>query len=176
MHIKTIDKKVKRTSDLFFHSYSMSFNNSSIIGIDLSPDDPSFWRRPTPISCPAVRVIGIFLCLAALAGIVLNGWLLYTFVRHKELRTPPNIFIIFIAGVGLFASCGNLPLSGSSSIFCYWLYNRGGCQFEGLVAFLYGCSSCYLLCTVSLSRCYIVIRPFHAKSVTVCILLFFLEK
>lgn len=145
----------------------MSYNNSSIIGIDLSPDDPEFWRRPTPIHCPTVRVIGIFLCFAALAGLTLNGWLLYTFLRYKELRTPPNIFIIYIAGVGLLASCANLPLTGSSSIFCYWLFNRAGCRTEGLVAFLYGCSSSYLLCTVSLSRCYIVVRPFHAKNVTV---------
>jgi hypothetical protein len=148
----------------------MLFNNLSIISLDLSPDDPLFWRRPTPIDCTTVRIIGIFLCLVALAGIFLNGSLLLSFARYKALLTPSNIFIIFITGVGLFASCANLPLSGSSSIFCYWLYNRAGCQIEGLVAFLYGSSSCYLLCTVSLSRCYIVIRPFNAKNVTVCIL------
>jgi hypothetical protein len=143
----------------------MSFNYSSIINITLSPDNPLFWRLPTPLDCMTVRIVGIFLCLAALAGIFLNGYLLITFIQYKSLRTPPNIFIIFIAGIGLFASCANLPLSDSSSVFCYWLYNRSGYQVEGLVAFLYGCGSCYLLCTVSLSRCYIVIRPFNAKNV-----------
>jgi hypothetical protein len=145
----------------------MSFNNSSIVDVGLSEDDPLFWSLPTPIDCTTVRIIGILLCLAAFAGILLNGSLLISFARHKALRTPPNVFIIFIAAVGLLASCANLPLSGSSSIFCYWLYNRTGCQIEGLVAFLYGCSSCYLLCAVSLSRCYIIVRPFNAKDVTV---------
>ncbi|CAF4647376.1 unnamed protein product [Rotaria sp. Silwood1] len=148
-------------------------SNSSIINVDIGPDDPLFWRLPTPGNCKTIRIVGIFLCLAAYTGFVLNGSLLASFIRHKALRTPPNIFIMFMSAVGVFACCANLPLSGTSSIFCYWLYNRAGCQVEGFAAFLYGCSSCYLLCTVSLSRCYIVIRPFNAKDVTVmkCIII-----
>ncbi|CAF3865147.1 unnamed protein product [Rotaria sordida] len=145
----------------------MSFNYSSIIDVGISPDDPLFWRLPTPSDCKTIRIIGIFLCLAAYTGFILNGSLLISFLRHKALRTPPNIFIMFMSGIGLFACCANLPLTGTSSIFCYWLYNRAGCQIEGFAAFLYGCSSCYLLCTVSLSRCYIIVRPFNAKDVTV---------
>ncbi|CAF1252698.1 unnamed protein product [Rotaria sp. Silwood1] len=148
-------------------------SNSSIINVGIGPDDPLFWRLPTPGNCKTIRIVGIFLCLAAYTGFVLNGSLLASFIRHKALRTPPNIFIMFMSAVGVFACCANLPLSGTSSIFCYWLYNRAGCQVEGFAAFLYGCSSCYLLCTVSLSRCYIVIRPFNAKDVTVmkCIII-----
>ncbi|CAF1101150.1 unnamed protein product [Rotaria sordida] len=151
----------------------MSFNYSSIIDVGISPDDPLFWRLPTPSDCKTIRIIGIFLCLAAYTGFILNGSLLISFLRHKALRTPPNIFIMFMSGIGLFACCANLPLTGTSSIFCYWLYNRAGCQIEGFAAFLYGCSSCYLLCTVSLSRCYIIVRPFNAKDVTVmkCIII-----
>ncbi len=145
----------------------MSSNYSSVSDDGLSPDDPLFWSLPTPINCTTVQIIGVFLCVAGFTGILLNGSLLISFATHKALRTPSNIFIIFIAGVGLFACCATLPLTGSSAIFCHWLYNRVGCQIEGLFAFLYGCSSCYLLCTVSLSRCYIIIRPFHAKDVTV---------
>ncbi|CAF2146451.1 unnamed protein product [Rotaria magnacalcarata] len=40
-------------------------------------------------------------------------------------------------------------------------------QLSGVIAFFYGCSSSYLLCTVSLSRCYIIMRPFHANEVTI---------
>ncbi|CAF2521671.1 unnamed protein product [Rotaria sp. Silwood2] len=145
----------------------MSFNYSSITDVGISPDDPLFWRLPTPGDCKTIRIIGIFLCLAAYTGFILNSSLLASFIRYKALRTPPNIFIMFMSGIGIFACCANLPLSGTSSIFCYWLYNRAGCQIEGFAAFLYGCSSCYLLCTVSLSRCYIVVRPFNAKDVTV---------
>ena len=145
----------------------MSLNESSTSASGLSRDDPLFWQLPPTIDCNIVRTVGIFLCLAALVGICLNSSLLFSLLRYKALRTPPNVFIMFIAAVGLLASCGNLPLSGSSSVFCRWLYARAGCQFEGLIAFLYGCASCYLLCTVSLSRCYIIIRPFDAKAVTV---------
>ncbi|CAF3513367.1 unnamed protein product [Rotaria sp. Silwood1] len=154
-------------------SYKMFHNNSIVVDENLSPDDPLFWSRPTSINCNIVRIIGIFLCLAAFIGIVLNGALLYSFVRYKFLRTPPNIFIMFISGIGLLASCSIIPLAGSSSLYCYWLYGRVGCQVEAIMAFLYGCSSSYLLCAVSLSRCYIIVRPFNAKSVSIgkCIII-----
>ena len=134
---------------------------------DLSPDDPLFWSQPSPVNCDTIRILGIFLCLAALAGVTCNATLFISFVRHKTLRSPSNIFFMFIAGLGLFASFTILPLTGTSSIYCRWLYNRGGCKFSAIVAFLYGCASSYLLCGASLTRCYIIIQPFKAKNVTV---------
>ncbi|CAF1116514.1 unnamed protein product [Rotaria sp. Silwood1] len=145
----------------------MSFNYSSIINEQLSRDDPLFWSRPTPVDCNTIRIVGIFLCIAAFIGIVFNGALCYNFIRYKILRSPPNIFVMFIAGMGLIASCTILPLTGTSSVYCQWLYKRAGCQLSAMIAFLYGCSSSYLLCGASLSRCYIIIRPFQAKYITV---------
>ena len=113
----------------------MSLNDSSTSGQGLSRDDPLFWQLPPTIDCNIVRTVGIFLCLASLVGICLNSSLLFSLLRYKVLRTPPNVFIMFIAAMGLLASCGNLPLSGSSSVFCRWLYGRSGCQMEGLIAF-----------------------------------------
>jgi 7 transmembrane receptor (rhodopsin family) len=140
---------------------------SPIIG-SLTRDNPAFWRRPTPLDCGTIRTTGIFLCLAAFVGILLNGALVYSFVRYSALRTAQNIFIMFIALIGLIASLCTVPLTGASSIYCHWLFSRTGCQFEAVMAFLYGCSSSYLLCAVSLTRCYIIMRPFDAKKVTVC--------
>lgn len=145
----------------------MSFNYSLIIDENLSRDDPLFWSRPTPVNCDLVRMIGIFLCIAAFVGIVFNGAIFISFLRHKSLRAPSNIFVMFIVALGLFASCTILPLTGTSSVYCRWLYQRVGCQFGASVAFLYGCASSYLLCGASLSRCYIIIRPFQAKKITV---------
>lgn len=145
----------------------LSFNYTLIIDESLSQDNPLFWERPTPVSCDIVRTVGIFLCLAAFVGIMLNGALVYSFIRYSALRSPQNIFIMFIAAIGLVASLSIIPLTGTSSIYCHWLFNRAGCLFEAVMAFLYGCSSSYLLCAVSLSRCYIIVKPFNAKSVTV---------
>ncbi|CAF2399293.1 unnamed protein product [Rotaria sp. Silwood2] len=150
----------------------MSFNYSSIIDEHLSRDDPLFWSRPTPVNCNGIRIVGIFLCIAAVIGIVLNGALFYSFVRYKTLRSPPNIFVMFITGVGLFASFTILPLTGTSSIYCQWLYQRTGCQLSAIIAYLYGCSSSYLLCGASISRFYIIVRPFQAKNVTVILIAF----
>jgi hypothetical protein len=134
---------------------------------ELSPDDPLFWNRPTPENCSTVRMMGIFLCLAAFIGVFLNGALVYSFLRYKMLRSPHNIYVLFIALMGLIASCTILPLTGTSSIYCQWLYKRIGCQLSAMIAFLYGCSSTYLLCAVSLGRCYFIVRPFNANKLTV---------
>ena len=121
----------------------MSFNYSAILDEHLSRDDPLFWSRPTPVDCNTIRILGIFLCMASLVGIACNGALFYSFLRYKPLRTPPNIFVMFIAAMGLFASCTILPLTGTSSIYCQWLYQRAGCQLSAIIAFLYGCASSY---------------------------------
>ncbi|CAF1103626.1 unnamed protein product [Rotaria sp. Silwood1] len=145
----------------------MWFNYSSILDFNLSRDDPLFWSRPTPVDCNMIRIVGIFLCVATLIGIVLNGTLLYSFVRYQALRSPSNIFVMFIVVIGLFSSCTMLPMTGTSSIYCRWLYQRSGCQLSAIIAYFYGCSSSYLLCGASLSRCYIIVRPFQAKNITV---------
>jgi hypothetical protein len=145
----------------------MFSNLSSIYDEEISRDDPLFWSRPSPFNCNTIRIIGIFLCLSSFVGIILNGSLFSSFIRYKDLRSPPNIFVMFLTGIGFVGSLSTLPLTGVSSIYCYWLFNRVGCQFEAVMAFLYGTSSSYLLCAVSLSRCYIIIRPFNAKDITV---------
>lgn len=147
----------------------MSSSEEFSINENIAKDDPHYWNRPTPVDCGTIRTIGIFLCLAAFIGILLNGALVYSFIRYQSLRSPQNIFIMFIATIGFVASTSILPLTGSSSIYCHWLFSRAGCQFEAVMAFLYGCSSSYLLCAVSLSRCYIIVRPFNAKDVTVSV-------
>ena len=134
---------------------------------EILPNNPLFWTGPASADCQTIRIFGIFLCLAALVGITCNGTLLYSFMKYKALRSPSNIFFMFIAGLGLFASCTILPFTGSSSIYCRWLYTEGGCKLSAIIAFLYGCASSYLLCGASLSRCYIIVRPFKAKHITV---------
>lgn len=119
------------------------------------------------IDCGIIRIIGIFLCLGSLIGFVLNGSLLLSFVRYQFLRTAQNIFMMYLSLIGFIASLSILPLTGSSSIYCRWLFSQWGCQFEAMMAFLYGCSTSYLLCSVSLIRAFILLRPFQAKSITV---------
>jgi hypothetical protein len=145
----------------------MIYNSSTITDVEYSPNDPLFWNRPTPIDCNIVRITGIFLCFCGFVGIILNGLLIYSFIRYKELRTPPNIFIMFIASIGLLASFSIVQLTGISSIYCHWLFGRIGCKIEAIMAFLYGGTSSYLLCAISLTRCYIIIRPLNAKDITV---------
>ncbi|CAF1132630.1 unnamed protein product [Adineta steineri] len=133
---------------------------------NLSRDDSLFWSGTAPVNCDIIRIFGIYLCISSFIGIICNGSLLYSFIRYKDLRSPSNIFVMFIVGMGLLASCTLLPLTGTSSIYCQWLYNRSGCFLDGIIGFLYGCSSVYLLCAVSISRCYIIIRPLNANKVT----------
>ncbi|CAF1481739.1 unnamed protein product [Adineta ricciae] len=144
-------------------SSNISINHSHV----LNSNDASFWSQPTPVNCDIIRIFGIYLCISSFLGVMINGLLLLSFIRHRQLRSPPNIFVMFITGMGLLASCTLLPLTGTSSVYCQWLYSRAGCYLDGIIGFLYGCASAYLLCAVSISRCYIIVRPLNAKKVTV---------
>lgn len=135
---------------------------------EILPGDPDYWTGPATANCEVIRVFGILLCIAAFVGIVCNGSLFVSFIQYQALRSPSNIFFMFIAGLGLLTSSTILPLTGSSSVYCRWLYTEGGCKFDAVIAFLYGTASAYLLCAASMSRCYIIVRPFQAKNVTVC--------
>lgn len=157
----------ERTRERDHFPRTMSYNATPIEYEVYNRDDPVYWDLPTPIDCNIVRITGIFLFLCGFVGVVLNGSLLTSFIRYKHLRTPPNVFIMFLAGIGLFASFSVVQLTAVSSIYCHWLFSKLGCQIEAIAAFLYGCSSSYLLCAVSLTRCFIIIRPFDAKKVTV---------
>ena len=166
--MKGINIWLERKEDCLVEDRRMMFYNSSqIFDESFSRNDPLFWNRSSPIDCGIVRTVGIILCISSVIGMTLNGSLLYSFIWYKILRTPPNIFLMFISLMGLIGSLGTLPLTGLSSVYCRWLFNRIGCQIEGIAAFLYGCSSSYLLCAVSLTRSYIIIKPFNAKDITV---------
>jgi hypothetical protein len=146
----------------------MSYNYSEILDEKLSRDDPLFWNGQDPVDYAIIRIIGIVLCISLFIGILLNGSIIYSFIRYKDLRTSSlNIFIMFITIIGFFASFSILPLTGISSIYYYWLFYRIGCKFEAIMAFLYACSTSYLLYAVSLTRSYIIIRLFNAKTITV---------
>jgi hypothetical protein len=157
----------KKRLRVIFYREKMSYNSSTITYAEYSRDDPLFWNRPTPIDCNIVRTTGIFLCLCGFIGMILNGSLIHSFIRYKVLRTPSNIFIIFMASIGFLASFSIVQLTGVSCVYCHWVFGRIGCTIEAIMAFLYGVTSSYLLCAVSLTRCYIIIRPFNAKDVTV---------
>ncbi len=123
----------------------MSYNYSEILDEKLSRDDSLFWNGQGLVDC---AIIGIVLCISSFIGILLNGSIIYSFIRYKDLRKSPNICIMFITIIGFFASFSILPLTGISSIYCYWLFYRIGYQFEAIMAFLYACSTSYLLCAV----------------------------
>lgn len=139
--------------------------NSSVIS---TQDDLfSLWDSTTSNHCETIRLVGIFLCVGAGFGVLFNGIIVFSFIRYRNLLSPQNVYILFISIIGLIASCTILPLTGTSSVYCRWLYTRLGCQLSAMMAFLYGCSSSYLLCVVSLGRCFIIIRPFRANQITV---------
>lgn len=145
----------------------MSSNDSPSSLFNLTRMEADVWSQVTPVNCAIIRSFGIFLCIASFVGIICNGALICSFIRYKSLLSPPNVFVMFIAGMGFLASCTLLPLTGTSSVYCQWLYGRTGCYMDGIMGFLYGCASSYLLCAVSASRCYIIVRPFDANKVTV---------
>ncbi len=53
-----------------------------------------FYNRVSPINSFSLDIIGSYLLITLLVGIVLNTLLLHKFKKYKDLQTPINTFII----------------------------------------------------------------------------------
>ena len=89
----------------------MSTNKSIESYLDLYNMEPT-------VECYKLRIVGVFCCLLFLGGVFFNAILLYAFWKHKNLRTPINIYIMGLTVFNLFGSLFELPFIMVSNLYC----------------------------------------------------------
>ena len=121
--------------------------------------------------CYILRPLGYYLLILWISGTILNGSILYVFIRNKKLRqSSTNIFIGGLIFADFLGACFEIPLPAiallgcrlvqkktsddffSFRVFCRWIFTYVGCVVEAIVAYFAGCSNMYLLCLVSIDR------------------------
>ncbi|CAF1067890.1 unnamed protein product [Rotaria sp. Silwood1] len=109
--------------------------------------------------CYILRPLGYYLFVLWIIGTSLNAYILYVFIRYKNLRQSSTN--IFICGLILVDFCGALfeiPLSAIALVGCRWMFSYVGCVLEAIIAYFAGCSNMYMLCLISIDRYFVVTR------------------
>jgi hypothetical protein len=83
--------------------------NSNPIFTEPNKEDPK---------CFKLNIIAIACTVLFIAGTIINGTLLFTFLRFKTLQTRGNIFVIALTILNLFGTVFELPWIIISNFYC----------------------------------------------------------
>ena len=78
----------------------------------------SIWDMDPPTECFKLRILGVLSTLLFILSTTFNGVLLHAFIKHKQLRTPLNIYIIAISVLNLVSTIIELPFVIVSNLYC----------------------------------------------------------
>ena len=68
--------------------------------------------------CDVTRLFGLWLLFVFFVGIFLNGSIIYVYIKHKDLRSPTNAFIVSINICDLLACILEMPLPMIANFNC----------------------------------------------------------
>lgn len=111
-------------------------------------------------------LVGSFLCVVGFLGFFENGTVLIVFYKHKQLRSPTNMFIISLAVSDFLMACLGNPLASTSSLANRWLWGENGCTWEAFVVYFLGMASIYNLTWISIDRYIVIAKPLSAANIT----------
>jgi hypothetical protein len=122
--------------------------------------------RTTGMSRWLFKLLGGYLYVVALIGILANGTSLFIFCKTSRLRTPINMLVVGLLFADLTRSIFGIPLAASSTYAGHWLWGFPVCIFQGIVVYFCGLSSMYILMTISIHRYFLVIKQINITMVT----------
>lgn len=81
-------------------------------------DYRDLYNMDPPVQCYKLQIIGVVCCILFATGVFFNGILLWAFIRHKQLRTPINYYVIGLTILNLIGSLFELPFIMVSNLYC----------------------------------------------------------
>jgi hypothetical protein len=83
------------------------------------PHSPNFnWYPDASASCPALKAIGTWLFFVTFGGIILNGLVVYVYIKNKDLRSTSNNLIMQIVVGDLVACFLEMPMPMIAMFAC----------------------------------------------------------
>nr|QEQ50489.1 rhabdomeric opsin [Maritigrella crozieri] len=126
------------------------------------------WRNFPPVPEVYHYLVGVFISVVGIWGIVGNLLVIYIFSVTKSLRTAPNFFIINLAISDLtFSAVNGFPLLTVSSFNTRWAWGRLTCEMYGFIGGLFGFISITTMALIAVDRFFVIVQPFEQlKSLT----------
>nr|BAR90770.1 rhabdomeric opsin [Nautilus pompilius] len=118
------------------------------------------WKHFPGVPDAAHYIVGIFITVVGICGVMGNGVVIYIFSRTKSLRTPANMFIINLALSDLtFSAVNGFPLLSISSFQKKWIFGQTACELYGLAGGIFGLMSINTMAMISIDRYNVIARP-----------------
>ena len=111
-----------------------------------------------------LRVLGGYLSVAGLFGLITNGASLFVFYRHTRLRSPTNTFIVGLLCTDLAMCLLEIPFVTSILYTGRLLWKFKLCVLRGELSYFCGLSNMYILAAISLNRYLLITKPLRFKS------------
>nr|AKG27054.1 opsin [Dugesia japonica] len=128
-----------------------------------------YWRTFDMVPEVYHYLVGVFISIVGISGVLGNLLVLYIFASAKSLRTPPNMFIMSLAiGDLTFSAVNGFPLLTISSFNHRWAWGKLTCEIYGFIGGLFGFISINTMALISLDRYFVIAQPFQTmKSLTI---------
>ncbi|KAK3090771.1 hypothetical protein FSP39_014497 [Pinctada imbricata] len=121
------------------------------------------WYQFPPISDTWHYIIGIYITIVGITGIIGNSIVIWVFSTTRNLKTPSNMFIVNLALSDLiFSAVNGFPLLTISAFNKRWMWGEIACTLYGFIGGLFGLMSINTLAAISFDRFLAISRPLQA--------------
>ena len=116
-----------------------------------------------------------YIMIILVAGILLaNSAVLTAFLRHPNLRTPFNFYLISLLSADIAQSIFDLPFMVMSQFISVWPLGRAACSFSLYAKWVFSAVVRNTHCLISLNRLWALFLPisyrhYHSKTMAACL-------
>ena len=104
-------------------------------------------------------ILPVIFCIIALLGITGNGFVIYTYVTRKQMRTLTNMLILNLATADLLFLVICLPLTSFRFIALHWPFGDASCKISQYCVYVSVYVSLYTLVMMAISRYCAIVHP-----------------
>uniref|UniRef100_A0A3P8WCC4 Opsin 4xa n=1 Tax=Cynoglossus semilaevis TaxID=244447 RepID=A0A3P8WCC4_CYNSE len=123
--------------------------------------DHGFYRQ-VDVEDHAHYIIAFFVLVIGTVGVTGNALVMYAFFCNKNLRTPPNYFIMNLAISDFLMAITQSPIFFVNSLYKGWIFGETGCKAYAFCGALFGIASMINLLAISIERYIVITKPLQA--------------
>lgn len=156
-------------SDEFVLQNTNPFGNVTVV--DTVPKDMlhlvhAHWYQFPPMNPLWYGLVGFFMTVTGVLGLLGNLIVIWVFMNTKSLRTPANLLVVNLATSDFFQMLIMFP---PMVVSCYWQTWTMGpffCEIYAALGSLFGCTSIWTMVWITLDRYMVIVKGMAAKPLT----------
>ncbi|XP_040001947.1 melanopsin-like isoform X2 [Xiphias gladius] len=104
-------------------------------------------------------IIGSFILLVGMTGMLGNALVIYVSCRSRTLRSPSNLLVVNLAAADFLMSLTQSPVFFVASLHRRWVFGELACELYAFCGALFGITSMMTLTAIAVDRCLAITWP-----------------